>query len=124
MPESREEDAHQVIFEHNFQDLKLKTFFKLLALHADATKPEEGIYEATHGHVVQLQPNCNMVRGTRGSQTHLWPSAFAQTPETPNPLPLSNLTLQGSHSASRAIILDFGSHFLKVWHKFILCLFG
>jgi hypothetical protein len=115
MPESREEDAHHFLFKQNFEDLKKKTLFKLLAIHADATKPEEGIYDARDGHVVRLQPNCNMVRGTgRGSQTHLWPSAFAQTPQTPNPPPLSNLTLQGSHSASRAIILDFGNLFLKV----------
>lgn len=119
MPESREEDAHHIIFNYNFQDLKQKSSFKLLALHADAAKPEEGIYDARDGHVVQLLPDCDMVRGSRGSQTHLWPSAFSQTPQTLNPPPFSNLTLQGSHSASRAIILDFGSHFLKVWHNFI-----
>ncbi|KAF8954583.1 hypothetical protein BDZ97DRAFT_1631033, partial [Flammula alnicola] len=47
-------------------------------------------------------------------QTLAWPSAFALTAENPNPPSLTDLTLQGHHSAARAIILDFGTYFLKV----------
>jgi hypothetical protein len=41
---------------------------------------------------------------------HLFPLAFAKTSKVPNPLPLTSLTLQGSHSASQAIILHYETH--------------
>ena len=88
MPEDREEEAHQFVFKANFQELEEKTSFKLVALHADASKPEERFYDAKDGHVIRLMPDCNMVRGSQASQTSVWPPAFTQTLQTPNPPPL------------------------------------
>jgi len=116
MPESCEDHGHYDIFDEKFQSLKGKTSFQLLGVHADASKPEEKHYNAKNGHVIQLSPDCNMVRGTCGSQSYVWPPNVAHTVENPDPLPINTLTLHGAHSANRAIILDFGTYFLKVIH--------
>ena len=116
MPESREERAHFVVFQEQFQSLKGQTSFQLLGIHADASKPEEKHYDAEKGHVIQLSSDCNIARGTCGSQSHVWPDKFARTVENPDPLPISTLTLYGADSANRAIIFDFGMYFLKVIH--------
>jgi hypothetical protein len=71
--------------QHNFEDLKTKTLFKLLAIHADTTKPEEGIYDARDGHVVQLQPNCNMVRGRKRKRLPDTSMAISICSNTTNP---------------------------------------
>lgn len=114
MPESREEEGSFFLFNDTFQPLKDKTSFKLIGLHADASNREQKQYNAQDGHVIRLTPDCDIVRGTSGSQTSIFPAQFASTAENPNPRPLTDLTLQGAHSANRAIILDFGTYFLKV----------
>ncbi|KIM36355.1 hypothetical protein M413DRAFT_14026 [Hebeloma cylindrosporum] len=114
MPELFEEEGHFFLFHSTFLSLEGTTSFQVIGIHADASKPEEKRYNANNGHVLQLSPDCTMVRGTCGSQTPLWPREFARTAENLEPLPITTLTLQGAHSANRAIILDFGTFFLKV----------
>lgn len=120
MPESCEEHAHYLVSQEKFESLKGNTSFQLLGIHADASKPEEKHYDAKNGHVLQLSPDCTITRGTYGSQSYIWPPRFARTAENPNPLPINTLTLHGLHSSNRAIVLDFGSYFLKVIHLIFL----
>ena len=117
--------THYLLFQEKFQSLKGNTSFQLIVIHADASKPEEKYYDAKSGHVFQLSPDCNIARGTCGSQGYVWPPKFAHTVENPDPLPINTLTLQGVHSSNRAIILDFSGYFLKVicliflWFSFL-----
>ena len=114
MPESREEDSHSFLFNYNFESLKDKSSFQLIGIHADVSKTEETRHKAEDGHIILLSPNCDIVRGTCNSQTYLFPKDFAHTEGNLNPQSITTLTLERAHSANRAIILDFGTYFLKV----------
>jgi hypothetical protein len=114
MPEAREEEAHFFWFKELFDKLKETSSFTLMGLFADAATAEERLYDAQDGQVMRLNANCKILRGTASKQTPLWPEKFAYSPENPNPLPLSELTLQEAHQTSRGIVLDFGTYFLKV----------
>jgi len=63
-----------------------------------------------------MDPSSKLPRGQNGSQTQLWPPAWAKgTPGADQPL--DSLTLDGDDCiryTARSIILDFGPLILKV----------
>jgi hypothetical protein len=116
MPEIRECIAHFIwilcFFDWcNLHDINLQ----LLGLWADASEAEAPKL-APDGLVYRLNSSSTVQRGSRGSQTSLWPLMCRLSPKNPNPLLIETLVWKGVENAHtcRAVILNFGELYLQV----------
>src|ERR1700728_3422350 len=115
MPEFRECLAHYIFIIWLWNNHKSE--YILLGLWADLTDSEvkrSGL--AKNGLVQKLRPTSTIKRGSKGSQTCIYPPTLQKTKKIQNPAPLSMLELKEISHNPRAIFLDFGSLRLKVSH--------
>ncbi|KAG6835488.1 hypothetical protein H0H93_000898 [Arthromyces matolae] len=120
MPEFRETLAHFFIVIWLWFRFRFDYSWTLLALWVDFTEKEarnsriRKIPGAKEGHVCQLlAEHPNIKRGTNGSQDPVFPPHLCKTKSNPNPPPLDSFTLRDVKTTNRALILDFGSLYLK-----------
>ncbi|KAF8072162.1 hypothetical protein FPV67DRAFT_1779227 [Lyophyllum atratum] len=116
MPEYqyRECVAHYLVLLWWYEHWKLKTPLALIALWADGSKTEAAnSSNASDGHVYRLDATCDVIRGTSGAQTSLWPPTWKKTRKNPNPPSINTLSLKDITMTGRAVILDLGKLFLK-----------
>lgn len=90
---------------------------RLIAMWADASKPEEERLNAKSGHVFKLSPASKIFRGSRGSQTSLWPDLFSSPKNHLAFQPITNLSLNKVHPANRAVILAWDAPLFTYYFK-------
>ena len=64
--------------------------------------------------VFRLDHNSKDKQGNPGNQGYLWPPMWRKSSENVNPPSIGLLELQGVHTTSRAIILNFGTLYFQV----------
>jgi hypothetical protein len=120
MPESREAEAHRKMVMNIYEHLKASgTDFHLLGIWADGTEKEQARApigsRLRDGHVYKLDPNSKILRGSRKSQTRVFPPMYAPKPRSSVlPPSIEELELKEIHSGARSMTMDFGNAFLQV----------
>ena len=115
MPEYTEIFAHYLLATHLInQALKRGEGLTVLALWANATKQEQlsstAPRLAREGHVHQLDGHCSYLRGGGQTQRPLYSPMLGIRPNSPPPLSICVLKLQGSiQTTNQTLVLDFGS---------------
>jgi hypothetical protein len=120
MPELRECLAHFIFIVWVWEHLKEHGNWRLLAIWADATSTDKNPKPANLDCVHMLDANNKWKRGTKSSQTYLWPAMWGKTSSNPHPPPITTLELKGIRKTNRSLILDFGNLWFQVSLQLIL----
>lgn len=128
MPETNELQAHYETAEHYRENvLEPEDDLEIFGAWCDSTGEEdedESLHHPKDDHVFKMGPDDHFIRGNQSSQTlvapeeTLRPSGSMETPPTIGEL---GLRWKATHGDGRALYLDFGDMFLKVWRCLNIC---